>query len=41
MIEEVFIGRDVTFYYLNEDDLTWKEKLIVKEYNKKVPIDSE
>jgi O-acetyl-ADP-ribose deacetylase (regulator of RNase III) len=41
MIEEVFAGRDVTFYYLNDDDLTWKEKLIVEEYNRKVPIDNE
>ena len=40
MIEEVFAGRDVTFYYLNDDDLTWKEKLIVEEYNRKVPIDN-
>ena len=40
MIEEVFAGRDVTFYYLNNDDLTWKEKLIVEEYNRKVPIDN-
>lgn len=41
IIEEVFAGRDVTFYYLNDDDLTWKEKLIVEEYNRKVPIDNE
>lgn len=41
MIEEVFAGRDITFYYLNDDDLTWKEKLIVEEYNRKVPIDNE
>ena len=41
MIEEVFAERDVTFYYLNDDDLTWKEKLIVEEYNRKVPIDNE
>ena len=41
MIEEVFAGRDVTFYYLNDDDLTWKEHLIVEEYNRKVPIDNE
>lgn len=41
MIEEVFSERDVTFYYLNDDDLTWKEKLIVEEYNRKVPIDNE
>ena len=41
MIEEVFAGRDVTFYYLNDDNLTWKEKLIVEEYNRKVPIDNE
>jgi O-acetyl-ADP-ribose deacetylase (regulator of RNase III) len=40
MIEEVFAGRDVTFYYLNDDDLTWKEKLIIEEYNRKVPIDN-
>lgn len=40
MIEEVFAGRDVTFYYLNDDDLTWKEQLIVEEYNRKVPIDN-
>ena len=40
MIEEVFAGRYVTFYYLNDDDLTWKEKLIVEEYNRKVPIDN-
>lgn len=31
MIEEVFVGRDVIFYYLNENDLTWKERLIIKE----------
>lgn len=41
MIEEVFSGRDITFYYLNDDDLTWKEKLIVEEYNRKVPIEYE
>ena len=40
MIEEVFSGHDVTFYYLNDNDLTWKEKLIVEEYNRKVPIDN-
>lgn len=41
MIEEVLAERDVTFYYLNDDDLTWKEKLIIEEYNRKVPIDNE
>ena len=41
MIEEVFAGRDVTFYYLNDDDLTWKEKLIVEEYNRKAPMNNE
>ena len=41
MIEEVFVGRDVTFYYLNEDDLTWKEKFIIEEYNRKVPMYTE
>ena len=25
----------------DEDDLTWKERFIVEEYNRKVPIDSE
>ena len=41
MVEEVFVGRDVTFYYLNEDDLTWKEKFIIEEYNRKVPMYTE
>ena len=41
MIEEVFVGRDVTFYYLSEEDLTWKEKFIVEEYNRKVPMYTE
>lgn len=40
MIKEVFAGHDVTFYYLNNDDLTWKEELFVEEYNRKVPIDN-
>ena len=40
MIKEVLAGYDVTFYYLNDDDLTWKEQLIVEEYNRKVPIDN-
>lgn len=41
MIEEVFVGRDVTFYYLSEEDLTWKERFIVEEYNRKVPMYTE
>ena len=41
MIEEVFAGYNITFYYLNDDDLTWKEKLFVEECNRKVPIDNE
>lgn len=41
MIEEVFAERDVTFYYLNDDDLTLKEKLIVEEYNRKMSIEYE
>lgn len=42
MINKVFAGQnDVYFYYLDDNDLDWKEKLFVEECNRKVPVDNE
>ena len=41
VVETVLSNRHIYFYYLNDDDLTWKEKLIIEEYNRKVSVDNE